>query len=169
MALPPGRDLDSGIASESRPQEPLCAVEDLPRLFPNERAKGRRALDDTNWCRCCDKTISRNENAAFCEEHKRARNTQQKQVERSVERPARVDVPADAVDAIVRETDRLQAAIGRATAEFNRMARPPIGGWVDDLMLVAKDLTWAVDHYLRPVSNRRRLSERARRRSAAPQ
>jgi hypothetical protein len=75
-----------------------------------------------------------------------------------------VGVPAEVVDVIVSRTDRLQAALGRATAEFNAMRNPPVGGWIDDLMLIAKDLTLAVDRGLRPVSTHRRVSERERRR-----
>jgi hypothetical protein len=54
--------------------------------------------------------------------------------------------------------------IGRATAEFNHMNPPPVGSWIDDLMLVAKDLSLAVDYGLRPTSSHRRVSERSRRR-----
>lgn len=64
---------------------------------------------------------------------------------------------------IVNRTDRLQAALGRATAEFNRMPNPPVSTWIDDLMLIAKDLTHAVDHGLRPASAHPRVPERVRR------
>ena len=44
------------------------------------------------------------------------------------------------------------------------MSNPPVGSWIDDLMLVAKDLSLAVDYGLRPVSSHQRVPERDRRR-----
>lgn len=67
----------------------------------------------------------------------------------------------DAVDNVVDSTDRLLTVLGRATAEFNRSRNAPV--WVDDLMLVAKDLVSAVEHGLRPFSASVRVSERERR------
>jgi hypothetical protein len=166
MPLSEGRTLSPAIAAESRPQEPFCAIEDVDVLFPDGNVRGRRAPDATNWCRCCDTTISTNERAAFCATHRTARNTAQKKVDRGEDRPRVVGVRLGAIDVVVSRTDRLQEALGRATAEFNRMPKPPVGTWIDDLMLIAKDLTHAVDHGLRPVSSHRRIPERERRRPA---
>jgi len=65
----------------------------------------------------------------------------------------------DAVDKVVDSTDRLLTVLGRA--EFNRSRNAPV--WVDDLMLVAKDLVSAVEDGLRPFSASVRVSERERR------
>lgn len=164
MQLPEGMTLSAVTPAPSRPGDPPCPMEDVPLLFPNGDVRGRRATDGTNWCRCCDTTISTHARAAFCQQHRTERNTQQQQALRAQDRPQVVGVPADIVDTIVAKTDRLQAALGRATAEFNRMAKPPVGSWIDDLMLIAKDLSLAVDYGLRPASSHQRVPERDRRR-----
>jgi hypothetical protein len=145
-------------------------MEDVPLLFPDGNVRGRRAPDGTNWCRCCDTTISDHARAAFCLQHRTERNTQKQQARRAQDRPPVVGVRAEIVDTIVGRTDRLLSALGRATAEFNRLSNPPVGSWIDDLMLVAKDLSLAVDYGLRPLSSHQRLSERDRKReSTKPQ
>ncbi|WNV74452.1 hypothetical protein [Geodermatophilus sp. DSM 44513] len=170
MPLPEGVPLDRVTSAASRPEEPACAMEDVPVLFPDGDVRGRRASDGTNWCRCCDTTISTHARAAFCLQHRTERNTQIQQSRRGQDRPPVVGVRAEVVDTIVGKTDRLLAALGRATAEFNRMPNPPVGSWIDDLMLVAKDLSLAVDYGLRPVSSHQRMPERDRQpRSTAPQ
>lgn len=163
MPLPEGFRLTTKTPAVSRPQQPIVAMEDVPLQFPNGNPLGRRGLDNTNWCLCCDLTILSGPKAAFCADHRRERNTAQQRAGRGQDRPPVVGVPAEIVDTIVSKTDRLLQALGRATAEFNRMAQPPVGSWIDDLMLVAKDLGLAVDYGLRPASSHRRVSERERR------
>lgn len=163
MPLPEGLRLTTRTPTESRPQQPVVAMEDVPLQFPNGNPLGRRALDNTNWCLCCDLTISAGPKAAFCADHRRERNTAAQRAGRGQDRPPVVGVPAEIVDTIVSKTDRLLLTLGRATAEFNRMAKPPVGSWIDDLMLVAKDLSLAVDYGLRPVSSEQRVPERDRR------
>lgn len=166
MPLPEGIRLTKSTPAESRPREPVVTMEDVPLRFPTGNPVGRRGLDNTNWCLCCDLTISPGPRAAFCAEHRRERNTLQQRAGRGQDRPPVVGVPAEIVDTIVGKTDRLLETLGRATAEFNRMAEPPVGSWIDDLMLVAKDLSLAVEYGLRPASSQRRVSERERRRHA---
>ena len=98
--------------------------------------------------------------------HRTERNTQKQQARRAQDRPPLVGVPAELVDVLVTRTDRLLTALGRATAEFNSMKPPPVGSWIDDLMLIAKDLSLAVDYGLRPGSGHQRVPERDRRRHA---
>lgn len=167
MPLPEGLGLTKMTSAESCPRQPIVAMEDVPLHFPDGHPVGRRGLDNTNWCLCCDLTISPGPRAAFCADHRRERNTAQQRAGRDQDRPPVVGVPAEIVDTIVSKTDRLLQAIGRATAEFNRMAQPPVGSWIDDLMLVAKDLSLAVDYGLRPASSQGRVSERERRGQAA--
>jgi hypothetical protein len=166
VPLPEGIRLTPRTPEASRPQQPIVAMEDVALRFPNGNAQGRRAQDNTNWCLCCDLTISPGPRAAFCADHRRERNTAQQRAGRGQDRPPVVGVPAEIVDTIVSKTDRLLSTLGRATAEFNRMAQPPVGSWIDDLMLVAKDLSLAVEYGLRPVSSEQRVSERERRRQA---
>ena len=163
MPQPEGLTLDQVSNPASRPSEGPISMEDVPLRFPTGDVRGRRAPDGTNWCRCCDTTISDHPKAAFCLPHRTERNTQKQQARRAQDRPPVVGVPAEVIDVIVSRTDRLHTALGRATQEFNSMRNPPVGGWVDDLMLIAKDLTRAVDAGLRPASANRRVSERERR------
>jgi hypothetical protein len=170
--MPPlvqGLTLKPTTPPDSRPQEQPIPIEDVPLLFPRGGATGRLAPDGTNWCRCCDMTISTHAKAAFCDVHRRERNTAQQRAGRAQDRPAVAGVQVETIDVIVSRTDLLQAALGRATQEFNRMPKPPVGSWIDDLMLVAKDLTHAVDHGLRPLSSLRRVPERERRATARPE
>lgn len=167
MPLPEGIRLTARTPAASRPQQPVLAMDDVPLRFPNGNPVGRRAQDNTNWCLCCDVTISPGPRAAFCADHRRERNTAHQRVGRGQDRPPVVGIPVEILDVIVSRTDRLHTALGRASAEFNRMAKPPVGSWIDDLMLVAKDLSHAVDNGLRPASSHRRVPERERRRQAA--
>ncbi len=167
MPLPEGSRLTKMTPAESRPQQPIVPMEDIPLYFPNGHPIGRRGLDNTNWCLCCDLTISPGPKAAFCADHRRKRNTAHQRAGRDQDRPPVVGVRAEIVDTIVGKTDRLLETLGRATAEFNRMAQPPVGSWIDDLMLVAKDLSLAVEYGLRPVSSGCRVSERERRQQVA--
>ncbi|TKJ33258.1 hypothetical protein [Blastococcus sp. CCUG 61487] len=167
MPLPEGIRLTKITPAESRPQEPIVPMEDVPLRFPNGNPLGRRAPDNTNWCLCCDLTISPGPRAAFCADHRRERNTAAQRAGRGQERPPVVAVRTEIVDTIVSKTDRLHQVIGRATAEFNRTSQPLVGSWIDDLMLVAKDLSLAVDYGLRPASSHRHVSERERRAQAA--
>ncbi|NEK86950.1 hypothetical protein GCU60_14490 [Blastococcus saxobsidens] len=166
MQQPEGLTLDQVSNPASRPTEGPISMEDVPLRFPTGDVRGRRAPDGTNWCRCCDTTISDHPKAAFCLPHRTERNTQKQQARRAQDRPPLVGVPAELVDVLVTRTDRLLTALGRATAEFNSMKPPPVGSWIDDLMLVAKDLSLAVDYGLRPVSSQQRVSERERRQSS---
>lgn len=150
MALAPGITLTQDTPPVARPTERPIRMEDVPLVFAGQPVRGRRAPDNSQWCLCCDTTISTRANAAFCDRHRTERNTQ-------IAAGARVSVaaiPTDAVEEIVRRTDAVMTALGRATVRFNAMPNPPRGGWVDDLMLATKNLAGAVDGTLRPYVKR---------------
>lgn len=146
MALAPGITLSERTPTESRPREGYIRLEDVPLLFAGRPVRGRPAPDNSQWCLCCDTTISTRANAAFCDHHRTARNTQIAAGNRVPIAP----IPIEAVEEIVRRTDAVMTALGRASASFNAMPNPPRGGWVDELMLATKNLAGAVEGTLRP-------------------
>lgn len=142
MPLARGIALTEATPKESRPQEGPMRIEDVPLHYAGQPARGRMAADGTNWCRCCDLSISTNVRAAFCAQHTRERNTQIARM-RAANRPLVAYVPVETIDEILRIKTRLMTAIGEASAEFNAMTPPPRGTWIDSLMLVSKELARA--------------------------
>lgn len=144
MPLAPGVPLTDATPTESRPRDGRMRMVDVPVAFVGTKAKGRKAVDGSHWCRCCDTTISTNSNAAFCAQHQTERNSQIQRL-REAHQVSQVPVPVETIDSLLRIKAQLMEAIGEASAEFNRMDPPPHGSWVDKLMRASKELALSAD------------------------